>query len=83
MRIHAASFVEWAEQSRQHSFWAQAFYEAQKRKGKTHQEAIRALAFKWIRIVWRCWPDRKPDDEAKYLLALKKKESPLVAQLAL
>ncbi|WP_225931360.1 IS110 family transposase [Leptolyngbya sp. 7M] len=77
------SFVEWAEQSRQHSFWAKAFYEAQKRKGKTHQEAIRALAFKWIRIIWRCWQDRKPYDEAKYLLALKKKGSPLVAQLAL
>jgi transposase len=76
-------FVEWAEQSRQHSFCPKAFYDAQKRKGKTHQEAIRALAFKWIRIVWRCWQDRKPYDEAKYLLALKKKGSPLVAQLAL
>lgn len=40
------TFVEWAEQSRQHSFWAKAFYDVQKRKGKTHQEAIRALAFK-------------------------------------
>ncbi len=77
------SFVEWAEQSRQHSFWAKAFYDVQKRKGKTHHEAIRALAFKWIRIIWRCWQDRKPYDEAKYLLALKKKGSPLVAQLAL
>ncbi len=77
------SFVEWAEQSRQHSFWAKAFYEAQKRKGKTHQEAIRALAFKWIRIIWRCWQDGKTYDQAKYLLALKQKRSPLVAQLAL
>lgn len=77
------SVVEWAEQSRQHSFWAKAFYDVQKRKGKTHQEAIRALAFKWIRIVWRCWQDRKPYDEAKYLLALKKKGSPLVTQLVL
>jgi transposase len=77
------SFVEWAEQSRQHSFWAQAFYEAQKRKGKTPQEAIRALAFKWIRVIWRCWQDRKPYDEAKYLLALKQKGAPLVAQLVL
>lgn len=77
------SFVEWTEQSRQHSFWAKAFYDVQKRKGKTHHEAIRALAFKWIRILWRCWQDRKRYDEAKYLLALKKKGSPLVAQLAL
>jgi len=44
--------------------------------------AIRALALKWIRILWRCWQDRKPYDEAKYLMALKAKGSPLVAELA-
>jgi hypothetical protein len=65
------------------SFWADAFYKMQRAKGKTHQMAIRALAFKWIRILFRCWQDRKPYDEAKYLLALKKKKSPLVQNLAL
>ena len=44
--------------------------------------AIRALAFKWIRILHRCWMDRKPYDEAKYLMALKAKGSPLVAAFA-
>lgn len=77
------TFVEWANESRKFSFWANAFYQAQKRAGKTHQAAIRALAFKWIRILYRCWQDRKPYDEAKYLLTLKKKGSPLVAQLAI
>jgi transposase len=77
------TFVEWANQSRMESFWADAFYKLQRNKGKTHQMAIRALAFKWIRILWRCWQDRKPYDEAKYLLALKKKKSPLVQSLAL
>jgi transposase len=77
------TFVEWANESRKFSFWANAFYQAQKRAGKTHQAAIRALAFKWIRILYRCWQDSKPYDEAKYLLALKKKGSPLVAQLAI
>lgn len=67
------TFVEWANESRKFSFWAMAFYQAQKRVGKTHQAAIRALAFKWIRILYRCWQDCKPYDEAKYLLALKKK----------
>jgi transposase len=76
------TFVEWADQSRQHSFWADAFYKMQRKKGKTHPMAMRALAFKWIRILFRAWQDGKPYDEAKYLLALKKKKSPLVQNLA-
>jgi hypothetical protein len=44
----------------------------QRHKGKTHQAAIRALAFKWIRIVFRCWQDNRPYDEVKYLMALKR-----------
>jgi hypothetical protein len=55
----------------------------QRKKGKTPQAAIRALAFKWIRIVFRCWQDRQPYDEVKYLMALKRKGSPLVQNLAI
>jgi transposase len=77
------TLVEWANQSRHHSFWAEAFYQMQRQKGKTHQVAIRALAFKWIRIVFRCWQDRQPYDEVKYLQALKQKGSPLLQHLAL
>jgi transposase len=77
------TLVEWADQSRQHSFWADAFYKLQRKKGKSHPMAMRALAFKWIRILFRCWQDHKPYDEAKYLLVLKKKKSPLVQNLAL
>lgn len=77
------TFVEWALQTRKHSFWAEAFYQMQRQKGKTHQAAIRALAFKWIRIVFRCWQDQQPYDEVKYLMALKRKSSPLVQNLAL
>ncbi len=75
------SFIEWASQTIRYSFWAQAFYRTQREKGKTHQMAIRALAYKWIRILWRCWQDRKPYDEAKYLMALKAQGSPLVKEL--
>jgi transposase len=77
------TFVEWINQSRQHSFWADAFYQMQRQKGKTHQVAIRALAFKWIRIVFRCWKERVPYDEVKYLQALKRKGSPLMENLVL
>ena len=76
------SFIEWTNQTVRYSFWARAFYKAQREKGKTHQMAIRALTFKWIRILWRCWQDHKPYDEAKYLMALKAQGSSLVKELA-
>ena len=50
--------------------WAREYYERQRAKGKLHNTAIRALAFKWIRILFRCWKERKPDDEAIYQRAL-------------
>ena len=42
-----------------------------------HHEAVRKLAYKWQRIVWRMWQDRKPYAEAHYLAALKKKGADL------
>ena len=81
-RFLRQSFVEWANESIRFSFWARAFYQLQRERGKTHQMAVRSLAFKWIRILYRCWQDRTPYDEAKYLIALKAKGSPLVAELA-
>lgn len=72
------TFVEWAGQSVRFSFWAKAYYQQQINKGKPHNTVIRSLAFKWIRIVFRCWKDGKPYDESKYLEALKKRGSPLL-----
>lgn len=76
------SFVEWAGQSILQSFWAKAYYEQQMAKGKPRQVVIRSLAFKWIRILHRCWIDRVPYDESRYLMALQAKGSPLIAGLA-
>lgn len=72
------TFVEWAGLSVRYSFWAKAYYEQQSAKGKPHNTIIRALAFKWIRIVFRCWKSGTPYDESKYLNALKQKGSPLL-----
>lgn len=71
-------FVEWAGFSIRYSFWAKAYYEHQKSKGKPHNSIIRSLAFKWIRIVFRCWKTNTPYDESKYLEALKRRGSPLL-----
>src|SRR5919198_4903836 len=69
------TFVEWAAESIRHSFWAQVYYQQQRNKGKAHQAAVRALAFKWIRILYRCWQDRTPYDESVYLQALHQRGS--------
>jgi transposase len=72
------SFHEYAGESVRHSFWARAYYDEQRARGKSHQAAVRALAFKWIRIIYRCWKTRTPYDEVKYLEGLRKKGSTLL-----
>ena len=72
------TFVEWVASSVPHSFWARAFYESHRAKGASHNATIRALAFKWIRILFRCWVDRTPYNESRYLDALQKRRSPLL-----
>jgi len=73
------SFHEYAGESVKHSFWARAYYEQQIAKGKSRQAAVRALAYKWIRIIWKCWQTRTPYSEVKYLEALRKKGPPLLS----
>jgi transposase len=72
------TFVEWAAQTIPRSFWAKAFYDSYRARGGRHQAALRALAFKWIRILHRCWLDRTPYDEARYLMTLQKRGAPLL-----
>jgi transposase len=64
------TFHEWALHSIAYCQWAREYYERQRAKGKLHNTAIRALAFKWIRILFRCWKERKAYDEAIYQRAL-------------
>ncbi len=71
------SFHEFAGESRKHSIWASAFYDKHREAGKSHNVVVRALAFKWIRIMFRCWKDHKPYDELVYVNALRKNGSDL------
>jgi transposase len=72
------TFVEWAAQTINKSYWAGLYYYQQRAKGCSYQAAVRALAFKWIRILYRCWETRTPYDEARYLKALQERGSPLL-----
>ena len=70
------TFVEWVGSTIPRSFWASAYYHGQRAKGCSHQAAVRALAYKWIRILYRCWQTRTPYDESVYLHTLKRRGSP-------
>lgn len=63
--------------------WAKCFYESHKNKHDAkHHQACRALAYKLVRIYFRCWKDRKPYQPDQYLQALQKHGSPLHKSLA-
>ena len=73
---------EYAAQSIRFSVWARRYYDQQRGRGNTHHAALRSLAYKWMRILFRCWQDRTPYDDARYLDALRRHGSPLVKDLA-
>ena len=60
------TFHEFAGQTIPQCEWAKAYYRAHCHRPEQHHAAVRALAFKWIRILFRCWKDRKPYDEQLY-----------------
>jgi transposase len=75
------TFHEYALHSIRHSDWAREFYQRKRAHGMDRQAAIRMLAYKWIRIVYRCWKDNIPYDETRYRGALQQR-TPLPASTA-
>lgn len=72
------TFHEFAGCSVKSSAWAKAFYDYQtKVKRKNAQAAKRALAYKWIRILYACWKQNKPYNEMEYIAALQRSKSPI------
>jgi transposase len=69
------TFHEFARLSVAKCQWARNYVDYYAGKGKKFHTIIRALAFKWIRILFRCWKNRTPYDETKYLDNLKKRGS--------
>jgi len=73
-RFVKQSFHEFAGQSIKQCSWARAFYDSKRACEMGHHAALRALAYKWIRIIFRCWKDHVPYDEQKYMQSLKQKQ---------
>jgi len=77
------TFHEFADHSRRWCGWAKAYYQIQIERGKKHNAAVRSLAYKWIRLLFRCWKQRLPYQEEIYLRSLAKQQSPLVQKIAI
>jgi len=78
------TFHEFALHSIGQSEWAKAYYQhLREDQNKTHHAAVRSLAYKWIRIIFRCWKDGKPYDEEIYLQSLRRRGSLIVGALGL
>lgn len=45
------------------SQWSREYYDSLRDRGKTHPQALRALANKWIRIIHAMWQSNTPYDE--------------------
>ena len=69
------TFHEWANCSIRSCDWARQHYDLQHQQGKSHHACLRSVAFKWIRILFRCWRDRVPYSEQRYLKALRTHDS--------
>lgn len=75
------TFHEFAEQARRYSTWSMAYYDELRARGVKHHAAVRALAFKWMRIIYRMWQTGKLYDEEHYIACLVRRNSPLSARL--
>lgn len=61
------TFHEYAAVSIPRCPWARAYYQKLKASGKEHHAAVRALAYKWIRILVRCWKSGRTYQEDLHL----------------
>jgi len=77
------TFHEFAAQSIPYSAWAKAYYQHHVQQNKSkHHAAVRSLANKWIRILYRCWKDHRLYDESIFLESQRRRGSLLGADLA-
>lgn len=55
-----------ADNSRHASPWSAQVYRRARDRGCDHPHAVRILGRAWLRVLWRCWQDRKPYDPAAH-----------------
>lgn len=76
------TFHEFARCSTKFSAWARAYVQMRTAAGARYHVVLRALAFKWQRIIFHCWKCREPYDEQRHLERLRLTGSDLLPLLA-
>jgi transposase len=61
------TMTDLARHSIPQSGWAASYYHDQLQRGHAEQRALRALANRWVRIIWTLWQRREPYDESIHL----------------
>lgn len=69
--------LEWAGHSVHNSVWAKATYDSHRARGSGHYAALRALAFKWLRVLYACWSRGELYSEERHLARLRARGSSL------
>jgi transposase len=57
----------WAYNSLKTSPWARAAYDDARARKQPHHRALRGLAARWMRVLWRAWTDGVCYDQARHL----------------
>ena len=61
------AFMWWAFTSIRLSPWAREAYDAGRARGLRYHRALRGLAARWGRVLWRCWQDGASYDPERHL----------------
>ena len=80
-RFLKQTFHEFADAARKWCPWSKAYYRLQCSKNMRHNAALRKLAKRWIRILFRVWKTRTPYDPERHLRRLHETKHPLLAFL--
>jgi transposase len=72
------TFHEFADHARRWCPWSKAYYRLQRDKGMKHHAAVRKLASRWIRILYRVWKTRRAYDADAYLTTIKRKNPAII-----
>jgi transposase len=57
----------WVDRSRAKCPWADTYYWHKREQGMSHSAALRCLAMRWLKIIWKMWVERKPYDGDRHL----------------
>ena len=77
-RFLKQTFHEFADQARKWCPWSQAYYAWQRSEKVAHHAALRKLASRWIRILFKVWKSRTPYDQSRDLQRLQQLQHPAI-----